>query len=49
MVINKYSKAHWSDTTSVGTYSGSITKDELVELVEYLIDNIHISVGFRHK
>ena len=47
IVVNRYGKAHWSDTPSMATSSRSITEDKLVELVEYLLDNIYINVGNR--
>jgi hypothetical protein len=47
LVINRCGKAHWSDSPSRAASSRSITEDKLVELVEYLIDNIYINVGNR--
>ena len=48
IVVNRYGKTHWSDSPSMAASSRSITEDKLVELVEYLIDNIYIiNVGNR--
>ena len=47
LVVNRCGKAHWSDSPSMAASSRSITEDKLVELVEYLIDNIYINVGNR--
>ena len=47
LVVNRCGKAHWSDSPSRAASSRSITEDKLVELVEYLIDNIYINVGNR--
>ena len=40
IVVDRYGKAHWSDSPSMAASSRSITEDKLVELVEYLVDNI---------
>ena len=47
IVVDRYGKAHWSDSPSMAASSRSITEDKLVELVEYLVDNIYINVGNR--
>ena len=41
IVVDRYGKAHWSDSPSMAASSRSITEDKLVELVEYLVDNIY--------
>ena len=46
-MVDRYGKAHWSDSPSMAASSRSITEDKLVELVEYLVDNIYINVGNR--
>ena len=49
IVVDRYGKAHWSDSPSMAASSRSITEDKLVELVEYLVDTIYmyINVGNR--
>ena len=43
--MNKYGNACWSDTPSTASYKTSIREDSLIEMMEYLIDNIYIKVG----
>ena len=45
LVVNKYGNACWSDTPSTASYKTSIREDSLIEMMEYLIDNIYIKVG----
>ena len=42
LVVDKYGKAWWSDTTSTASYKTSIQEDSLIEMMEYLIDNIYV-------
>ena len=44
LVVDKYGNACWSDTPSTASYKTSIREDSL-EMMEYLIDNIYIKVG----
>ena len=44
LVVNRHSKAHWSETESTCI---SVDKSKLLEWMEYLIDNIYIKVGNR--
>ena len=43
--MDKYGNACWSDTPSTASYKTSIREDSLIEMMEYLIDNIYIKVG----
>ena len=43
--MDKYGNACWSDTASTASYKTSIREDSLLEMIEYLIDNIYIKVG----
>ena len=45
----KHRHAHicWSDIPARSSYKRSVTEHTLIELVEYLIDNIYVSVGNR--
>ena len=45
LVVDKYRNACWSDTASTASYKTSIREDSLLEMIEYLIDNIYIKVG----
>ena len=45
LVVDKYGNACWSDTASTASYKTSIREDSLLEMIEYLIDNIYIKVG----
>ena len=45
VVVDKYGNACWSDTASTASYKTSIREDSLLEMIEYLIDNIYIKVG----
>ena len=45
LVVDKYGNACWSDTPSTASYKTSIREDSLIEMTEYLIDNIYIKVG----
>ena len=45
LVVDKYGNACWSDTPSTASYKTSIREDSLIEMMEYLIDNIYIKVG----
>ena len=45
LVMDKYGNACWSDTASTASYKTSIREDSLLEMIEYLIDNIYIKVG----
>ena len=40
--MDKYGNACWSDTPSTASYKSSIREDSLIEMMEYLIDNIYI-------
>ena len=40
LVVDKYGNACWSDTPA--SYKTSIRKDRLIDMLEYLIDNIYI-------
>ena len=43
--MDKYGNAWWSDTPSTASYKTSIRENSLIEMMEYLIDNIYITVG----
>ena len=45
LVVDKYGNACWYDTASTASYKTSIRDDSLIEMIEYLIDNIYIKVG----
>ena len=45
LVVNKFGKAYWSDIPSKSSCSKHITEDKLIEMLEFLIDNIYIRVG----
>ena len=47
LVVDNRGIAYWSDIPSRASYKCSITEHMLIELVEYLIDNIYISVENR--
>ena len=47
LVVDTKGHAYWSDVPSRASSKYSITEDKLVELVEYLINNIYIHVGNR--
>ena len=40
LVVDKYGNACWSDTASTASYKTSIREDSLIEMIEYLRDNI---------
>ena len=42
--MDKYVNACWSDTPSTASYKTSIREDSLIEMMEYLIDNIYIYI-----
>ena len=43
--MDKYGNACWSDTPSTASYKTSIREDSLIDVMEYLIDNIYIQVA----
>ena len=45
VVVNKFGKAYWSDIPSKSSCSTNIKEDKLIEMLEFLIDNIYIKVG----
>ena len=45
LVVNKFGKAYWSDIPSKSSCSKNIKEDKLIEMLEFLIDNIYIRVG----
>ena len=45
LVVNKFGKAYWSDIPSKSSCSKNIKGDKLIEMLEFLIDNIYIRVG----
>ena len=45
LVVNKFGKAYWSDIPSKSSCSQNIKEDKLIEMLEFLIDNIYIRVG----
>ena len=47
LIADKRGTAIWSDTPSTSSSKYSIREEILIKLVEYLIDNIYISVGNR--
>ena len=38
--MDKYGNACWSDTPSTASYKTSIREDSLIEMMEYIIDNM---------
>ena len=40
-------KAFWTDSPSRAASKHNITEETLIKLVEYLIDNIYVSIGNR--
>ena len=47
LVVDSRGNAYWSDIPSRAFSKRSITEDKLVEYVEYLVDNIYVSIGNR--
>ena len=47
IVDNRSKRAYWSDIPSRASHQHCITEHKLIAFVEYLIDNIYISVGAR--
>ena len=45
LVVNKFGKAYWSDIPSKSSCSKNIKENKLIEMLEFLIDNIYIKVG----
>ena len=43
--VDNHGKAHWSQVPSFVTRCMSLDKSKLVELTEYLIDNVYVKVG----
>ena len=48
LVVDKYGNAYWSDTPSTASYKASIREDSLIEMMEYLINNIYIKVDNKY-
>ena len=44
-IVDSHGKAHWSQVPSSVTSCMSLDKSKLVELTEYLIDNVYIKAG----
>ena len=47
LTVDRHGKAHWSQSPSSVTTCMSIDKSKLVELTEYLIDNVYVKAGNR--
>ena len=47
LIVDRQGKAHWSQSPSSVTTCMSIDKSKLVELTEYLIDNVYVKAGNR--
>ena len=47
LIVDRHGKAHWSQSPSSVTTCMSIDKSKLVELTEYLIDNVYVKAGNR--
>ena len=47
LVVDRHMKAHWSESPSSVTTCMSLDKSKLVELTEYLIDNVYVKAGNR--
>ena len=45
MIVDSQGKAHWSQVPSFVTRCMSLDKSKLVELTEYLIDNVYVKAG----
>ena len=45
LVVDHTGSAYWSDTPSSSRSRHSITEEQLVTHVEYLIDNIYVNIG----
>ena len=45
LIVDSHGKAHWSQVPSFVTRCMSLDKSKLVELIEYLIDNVYITAG----
>ena len=45
LVADHTGSAYWSDTPSSSRSRHSITEEQLVTHVEYLIDNIYVNIG----
>ena len=45
LIVDRHGKAHWSQSPSSVTTCMSIDKSKLVELTEYLIDNVYVKAG----
>ena len=47
LIVDNRGRAFWSDVPSKASYKSSVTEEMLIILVEYLIDNIYVSIGNR--
>ena len=47
LIVDRHGKAHWSQSPSSVTTCMSLDKSKLVELTEYLIDNVYVKAGNR--
>ena len=47
LIVDRHGKPHWSQSPSSVTTCMSIDKSKLVELTEYLIDNVYVKAGNR--
>ena len=47
--MDKYGNACWSDTASTASYKTSIGENNLIEMIEYLRDNIYIYIKVGSK
>ena len=45
LIVDKNGKAHWSQTPSLSDKCRNIDMNKLIEMLDYLIDNIFIRVG----
>ena len=47
LIADHAGRAYWSNTPSSSSSKHNITEEQLVAYVEYLIDNIYVSIGNR--